>query len=299
MVPPEYTLDAKPHSIFEDFSDGLQRANVNTLAIGKPGIDFFSSEDPYKNFYDLKMYSELTWSDLIENVKEAIKFSHGLECVDSKKISLLGHSEGTQVVTDVAKGEGSRISSLILIGFVGESFAATIDWQLYKRILEDWIVPDVDTNHDHFVSSGEASMWSEFTWFWQENDEKISFGEIESALRNNPVLNANYEKFEKSKLFKGVFRREPIYDEIAQLSHPIYVFTGELDTQTPARDAIKLRNLFLEKNKINIQVEIVKGLGHAMSVPRGFRRQKLLDATLGPVDESFKEILRKTAENLL
>ena len=38
--------------------------------------------------------------------------------------------------------------------------------------------------------------------------------------------------------------------------------------------------------------------GHGMSQPKGLRKQKLLDMTLGPVDESFLKLLDKTASQL-
>jgi hypothetical protein len=47
--------------------------------------------------------------------------------------------------------------------------------------------------------------------------------------------------------------------------------------------------------KANCVVRIVPGLGHGMSEPKGPRKHKLLDATIGPVDESFKALLHSTA----
>jgi hypothetical protein len=42
----------------------------------------------------------------------------------------------------------------------------------------------------------------------------------------------------------------------------------------------------------------LEGLGHGMSQPKSPRKQKLLDATLGPVDESFINLLSRTASKL-
>ena len=40
-------------------------------------------------------------------------------------------------------------------------------------------------------------------------------------------------------------------------------------------------------NKVNCKVQIVPGLGHGMSEPKGPRKHPLLDSTLGSMSENF------------
>jgi pimeloyl-ACP methyl ester carboxylesterase len=271
---------------------------VATLAIGKPGVEFFTSWESKDKFYDLALYQELRWQDLIDNVSDAIDFAKTLPCVDANRISVLGHSEGTQVAVDLATQKPSTIASLILVGFAGENMATTIEWQFYRRQIDSWLKPDVDRDHDEFIPLQEALAWLDFLWDWKPGQVQLSFGEIESALRDNMNLKTSYDQLMAAKIWKDVLHREPIYKEAARLTQNIFVFTGEVDVQTPPEEALKLQAECAQQMKVNCEVTIVHGLGHAMSAPRAPRRQKLIDATLGPVDRSFLRLLTETALRL-
>ncbi len=92
--------------------------------------------------------------------------------------------------------------------------------------------------------------------------------------------------------------REPIYNEAANLSQDLFVFTGTLDINTRPEEALKLKEACLSQKKSNCEVTLVPGLGHAMSMPKGPRRQKFIDSTLGPVEDSFLNLLTQTALRL-
>ncbi|MBI4041990.1 MAG: hypothetical protein HY391_00800 [Deltaproteobacteria bacterium] len=49
-------------------------------------------------------------------------------------------------------------------------------------------------------------------------------------------------------------------------------------------------------NKKNCYVVLVPGLGHGFSRPKGPRRHPLLDLTIGPIDQSFLELLTQMAK---
>jgi hypothetical protein len=126
----------------------------------------------------------------------------------------------------------------------------------------------------------------------------VSLAEIESTLRSNVELQKQYLSLSSSPVWQGVFNRAPIYTAAAQLSQALYIWTGGLDIQTRPEEALKLKDVCQLTGKLNCNVHILPGLGHGMSQPRGPRRQKLLDATLGPVDEAFLKALEQTARQL-
>lgn len=300
MVPASLTGDRQDHSIFASFSEGLQRSHVGTLAIGKPGVEFFKSWDMQKDwFYDAKMYSGLGWQDLIENLHDAVTYAKGLPCVDANQISILGHSEGTQVAVDFASQFPDEVKTLLLIGFSGESLATTVDWQLFRRSIDSWIAPDVDTDHDGYLSKTEAALWPELGALpWPAGQDKLSFGEIESMQRANPFLQGVYKQAATAKIWSGVFDRAPLYAQAAALHNQLIVFTGELDTQTRPEESLQLQSQCVASHKANCEVHLIKGLSHAMSLMREPRKQKLVDATLGPVAPSFLDILAQTGSRL-
>lgn len=298
MMPSTLTGDGKDHSLFAAFSEGLRRGHVGTLAVGKPGVDFFSSWDKTKWFYDASMYQNLGWQDLIDNLKDAVAFAKTLPCVDPSRIVVLGHSEGTQVAVDFSNQNPSDVAGIILVGFSGENLATTVDWQLFRRDIDAWLAPDVDVNHDGYISMDEAKAWPDFHWDWKPIQTQVSFADIEKELRATPALQQAYQKMSTAKIWNGVFNRSPIYPEAAALKQDIYVFTGTLDVQTRPEEAIKLRDECAAQHKANCEVYLVPGLGHGMSTPKGPWKQKLLDSTLGPVDESFLVLLANTAGKL-
>src|SRR3989338_4866878 len=237
MMPPALTADTKEHSLFAEFSTPLNEGGIHTLAVGKPGVDFFPGwNNREKWFYDQTLYVNLQWQDLIDNVGEAVKFAMNIPQVDKNRIYLLWHSEGTQVVVDYA-AKNVGIVGLILLGYSGEDMASVLDWQLFKRAIEFFIVPDVDTNKDGIITREEADKWPELGIPWQEDQKQISIEEIEMAMRSDPGLNMFYDNAKKSSLYgNGIFNRGALYDLTASLKQSLYVFTGEFDLQTPARE---------------------------------------------------------------
>lgn len=299
MMPASMTGDGIDHSLFASFSEGLQKGEVGTLALGKPGVDFFKSWNQENWFYDKKLFEELTWQDLIDNLKDAVEFAKTLPCVDPYKIFVLGHSEGTQVAADFASQDPYSIHGLILIGFSGENLATTVDWQLFRRSIDSFLEPDVDKNHDGLISKEEASHFrNEFKWNWGPDQTEVSLEEIESYLRSNQYLQNQYQEMANAKIWEGVFNRPPLYQAIAALPIDVYVFTGTLDVQTRPEEALKLKNACITAHKLNCEVQLIEDLSHGMSQPKAPRKQKLLDATLGPVDESFISLLTKMASKL-
>lgn len=299
MIPSNATADGKDHSLFSSFSNGLQAGGVGTLALGKPGIDFFKSWDKADWFYDQKMYQALGWQDLISNLKDAVDYAKALPCVDPNRIYILGHSEGTQVAADYAKQSPSTVKGIILVGFSGESLATTTDWQLFRRPIDLFISPDIDKNHDNFISKEEAALFADsFQWDFKADEDKVSIDEIEKYIRSIKELQKQYTAFENAKIWEGVFNRAPLYQDIASLPIDVYIFTGALDVQTRPEEALRLKQACEEAKKTNCEVQLVEGLGHAMSKPAAPRVHKLLDATLGPVDESFIELLQNLSLKL-
>ncbi len=296
MMPGTMTHDGEDHAIFGEFSEGLRRGQVGTLAVGKPGLEFFKSWDPKDKFYDLSMYQNLEWQGLIDNLKDAVEFAKTLSCVDPQRIYVLGHSEGTQVAVDYAWQNPSTVKGLLLVGFSGESLASTVEWQFFRRVIDMLIAPDVDTNKDGYMSVEEAKAWPEVVWPWKPDQDKVSFAEIEQTLRSNPMAQKEYQTLEQSKMWKGVFDRAPIYDRAASLKEDLYVFTGALDVQTRPEEALKMKDQCKKIQKKNCEVHLIPNLGHVMSLPKGPRKHKLLDATLGGVDESFKSLLHSKAQ---
>jgi len=296
MIPGHLTLDGEDHSIFAAFTEQLNSSGLHTLALGKPGVEFFSGWDNKTRFYDVEMLKNLRWSGYIENVREALRYLRSRADVDSEHIYLLGHSEGTQLAIDTVKTERG-VRGLILLGFAGEDVATILEWQLFRRAIDKFVATDVDTNHDGFVDRAEAAKWPEFKFPWKTGQERVSFAELEAESRRDPRAIAVLEAFKKSPLYQDQ-RGGPFYEKAAALIQDLYVYTGALDVQTRPEEAEKLRETCLRVGKKNCVVTIVPGLGHGFSPPRPPRRHQLLDLTVGPVAPEFQAVLRDLGSRL-
>lgn len=299
-MPASLSGDGIDHSLFASFAKSLNQGGVATLAIGKPGVDFFQAWDLQKWFYDRKQYDNTGWQDLVDNLHDAVEKAKTLPCVDPRRISILGHSEGTQVAIDFATRNPSLVKTLILVGFAGENLAETVDWQLFRRPIDLWIAPDADEDGNGKISRDEAKKWPEFRslWQWEDGVNEVSFAEMEKQLRANPNLQQQSAKLKASKVWEGVYHRPPIYEQAVRLSQTLLVFTGEADVRTRPQEAIKLGEVCAQAGKSNCKVNILPGLCHAMSLPREPRRQPYLDETLGPVSDNFARMLKEAAEDL-
>jgi len=296
MMPTTLTLDNQDHSLFQEISDPLNQTGVFTIALGKPGVDFFSSWDKQKWFYDKALYQSLHWQDLLDNVHAAVDYALTQPNVDPKRIYLLGHSEGTQVAVDCAALD-SRVKGIILLGYMGADMETVLDWQFYKRDIEFFVATDVDANKDGFVDRTEAAKWPDFVWAWKDDQQKISYAEIEAVLRADPTLKTIFNKMANSPLYSnGIFNRGEINSKTVSLQQDVFVFNGALDMQTPAREALKLEALCKEKHKKNCEISIIPGVGHGFSAPKPPLSQQVVNLTVGPIDLKFQKILSDFAK---
>jgi len=289
MIPGELTLDGHDQPLFNQFAEGMRRGHVATLQVGKPGIDFFKGWGESDILYDKDLYVNMSWQDLIDNLFDAVTLAKTLPCVDVHRIYIFGHSEGTQVAVDFAH-QHPEVKGLIMSGYSGEALATTVDWQLFRRVIDSWLEPDVDVNHDQIITLDEVKSWPEFVF--PPGVTQMSFAEIEATARADQSLQDEVTGMKSLNIWKGVFDRAPIYKETAELPQDIFIFTGSVDTQTRPEEALRAKDACAAVQKQNCHVQIVDGLTHGMSQLKGPRKQKLLDATLGPVDESFENLLQ-------
>ena len=311
MMPGKLTEDQKPHSLFQQISEPFAQEGFNVLALGKPGIEFFSHWDD-KGFFDLQalfydkdLYKATTWTGLIDNLAAGVEFLKKQPNVDQKRIYILGHSEGTQVASDYAKRDSS-VAGYILLGYSGQNIKKILEWQMVNRPMEHFIMTDVDKEHRGYVTKSDASKWPsplvlddvEFKWPWKKDQDRLTYPELESYLKESSGIETLLIKCKDSSLYKEVCDRPDFYSETAKIKAPIYIYTGALDLQTPPSEAIALKKACDDAGKKDCVLTIIPGVGHGFSPPRGPRRHPLADLTVGPVNDSTITELRKLATKL-
>lgn len=294
-MPGAITADGTETELLTSFAAGLRAAGFHTLQLGKPGIEFHTTWDMEKIAYDRAMFLGLTWKDLLENASEGIAYVAEQKPCGAKTLVLVGHSEGTMRVADVAARD-PRVRGVVFLGFHGHGFRDMVEWQAYRRPLELFVRPDVDADHDGYITRDEAARWPrDFTYSWKDGETRIALDEYAQSLRANAEYTKAIEALARSPLYSnGFWERTPTYDSVAQLRVPILAFTGTLDVMTPPRELEALQAACSSAGKRDCETHLVEGLGHGMSPPKPPRRHALLDQTEGPVDARFLDFFTKT-----
>jgi len=271
------------------------RAGFNVLQLGKPGVEHFSSWDT--PIYDEALLKKLVWKDLVANARHGLDFLRSQKKIDSSRIYLLGHSEGTQVAVDVAKDQ--KLKGLVLLGYSGEDLTTILRWQIFQREIEHFVVTDVDVNRDGFVTKAEAARWPEFSWNWKPDQDRVAIADIEKYLLGEAQRNKITDSVKNSVWCSdGHCDRGPLYEETAALPQDLYVFTGELDLQTLPEETRRLERACRAAKKKNCRIEIVPKLQHGFNRPKGPRHHPLLDIAVGPVEHEFSDRLYRLAREL-
>jgi len=299
MMPAAATLDGTNAAILSAIAGGLRAGGFHTLQVGKPGVEFFAgSWEREKLAYDAELFLRLTWGDLIENVTEAVRYAEGARPCGASAIVLVGHSEGTTVVADAAVGNPA-VRGLVFLGLQGESVSSAIEWQAYVRPVELFIGPDVDADHDGYITRDEAARWpKDFSYPWKDEETKVSIDAWSAHSRSQPQISQAIASVKASPLYgNGQWDRAPLYAQIAALPIPVLGLTGSLDVQTPPRQLQALSSACQAAKKLDCEVHEVPGVGHFFSAPRPPRAQVLVDATLGPVAPEFLKFFARTLQS--
>ncbi|MBK9293306.1 MAG: alpha/beta hydrolase [Oligoflexia bacterium] len=311
QVPPHGT-DGRP--LLSIFAQQFQKSGFHTLQVGKPGIDYFQSWEKFQsNYYDEKMWKSLHWNDLIANVEAALEILKNDPAVDSNKIYLLGHSEGTIVASDVA-AKHPEIAGVILLGYAGENIASTLQWQVIDRQIEMVIKADIDANKDGNINQLEAKSWPETAlfppaflknqkWDWQAKPV-VSIEEIsklwKSDLDLQKVADINFW-IQRFSFWKEFATRFDAKETTASIHGDVYVFTGEFDINTPPQWSQALAKTCVSAHK-NCHVEIIPNVTHKFDplnkVPIGPKQNVVLDQGFNPTDPNFLLKLESLASQL-
>lgn len=311
MMPGKLTEDGKAHSLFQQISEPFIKQNFNVLALGKPGVEFFSHWDDKGSFdlnalfYDKELHKKTTWADLINNLAAGVEFLKQQSSVDPKRIYILGHSEGTQIASDYAKRDSS-IAGYILLGYSGQNIVKILSWQMIQRPMDHFIKSDIDPKRRGYITKADTINWpspillddEEFVWPWKKDQDQLTYAEIETYLKVSKKIDTIPEKAKTSSLYGAVFDRPDFYDETANIKAPIYIFTGVLDLQTPQTEALALKAACDKAGKKDCELHLIPGVGHGFSRPRGPRRHPLADLTVGPVNQNSLEELGALAKRL-
>jgi uncharacterized protein len=241
---------------------------------------------------DTNVWGSVTANDLIQDTKQALNVLMRQPEVDAKRISVIGHSEGTIYAPRVAIDNPTKIKNIILMGTLAQN--PVKDLYYYQVVISslEYAKQVLDKNHTGLISIQQLATdpllrkflvplsvlstnnTEDITKSLQRDFGTINYIGIDKQL--NPSLVKTYENitaFNSSKCnslgpcplwWKSVSSLIPNLSIIGNVSKStsILILNGENDSQTPVEQAFLLQQRLTEVNHPDHTLITYPDLGH-------------------------------------
>jgi uncharacterized protein len=98
------------------------------------------------------VWGNATLNDLIEDAKKALNVLTMQPEVDAKRISIIGHSEGTIIAPRVAIDNSTKVKNIILMGTVAQNLIRDILRHQVVDLPSEYATQVLDKNHTGLIS---------------------------------------------------------------------------------------------------------------------------------------------------
>ncbi|MGA9844770.1 MAG: alpha/beta hydrolase [Nitrososphaeraceae archaeon] len=106
---------------------------------------------------DQNVWGNATANDLIEDAKNALNVLTMQPEVDAKRISLIGHSEGTIIAPRVAIDNSTKVKNIILMGTVAQNLIRDILRHQVIDLPSEYATQVPDKNHTGLISTQQIA----------------------------------------------------------------------------------------------------------------------------------------------
>ena len=244
---------------------------------------------------DHKIWGNSTINDLINDAKKAIAVIALQPEVDPKRISIIGHSQGTIIAPIVALDYSTKVKNIILMGTVAENFRDSAHRQSVS-IPSEYATQVLDKNHTGLISIQQITKDPLLrnllvpSSVLRTNNTKVITNALVSQFGNNtieagyisidkqlnPLLTKGFENFTAFNLSKcnnlggcpimlrSLFSLIPNLSIIGNVSKStgILMLNGENDSQTIVQQAFLLQQRLTEVNHPDHTLITYPNLGH-------------------------------------
>jgi pimeloyl-ACP methyl ester carboxylesterase len=248
---------------------------------------------------ETNVWGNATINDLIHDAEKALNILTLQPEVDPKRISIIGHSEGTIIAPRVAIDNSTKVKNIILIGTVASNVRDLVQYQSVS-VPSEYATQVLDKNHTGLISIQQISKdpvlinllvpSSVILTFLRTNDTKVITSALVNKFGNNtigagyigidkqlkPLLIKQYENFTSFNLskcnmveqcpvgYRSLFSLIPTLSIIGNVSKStgILMLNGENDSLTPVQQAFLLQQRLTEVNHPDHTLITYPNLGH-------------------------------------
>ena len=261
---------------------------------------------------DTNVWGNATINDLIQDSKKALNVLIQQPEVDPKRISIIGHSEGTIIAPRVAIDNSTKVKNIILMGTVAENFRDSAHRQSVS-FPSEYATQVLDKNHTGLISIQQITKDPLLrnllvsSSLLHTNNSKVITNALVDQFGNNtieagyisigkqliPLLTKGFENFTAFNLSKcnelggcPVMRSSlssliPTLSIIGNVSKSsgILLLNGENDSLTPVQQAFLLQQRLTEVNHPDHTLITYPNLGHV------FYPSSQSSTGIGPIQE--------------
>ena len=283
----------KPHTPYLQIAQYLSERGFAVLRYDKGGAGA-----NYTNF-NQNVWGNATINNLIHDAEKALNVLVQQPEVDPKRISLIGHSEGTLIATRVAIDHPTKVKNIILMATVAQNMRDIV-YPQYVNIPLEYATQVLDQNHTGSISMQQISKdpfmlnllvpSSVLYTFSHTHDTKVISNALVNKFGNNtiqdshisidkqlkPLLIKGYENLTASNpskcndfggcpvLLRSYFGLIPTLSIIGNVSKStgILLLNGENDSQTPVQQAFLLQQRLTDVQHPDHTLITYPNLGH-------------------------------------
>jgi pimeloyl-ACP methyl ester carboxylesterase len=285
----------KPLTPFWQIAQYLSERGFAVLRYDKRGIGA-------NHTINHNIWTNTTLNDLIQDSKKVLNVLVQQPEVDSKRISIIGHSEGTAIAPRVAIDNSTKVKNIILMGVVAQNLRDIVYYQNVNLPLE-YAAQVLDKNHTGLISIQQISKDPRYSsllnllvpppvlyTFLRTHDTKVISNALVNKFGNNtiqdghisidklvkPLLIKRFENLTASNpskcnnveecpaLLRSYFDLTPTSRIIGNVSKStgILILNGENDSLTPVQQAFLLQQRLTDVNHPDHTLITYPNLGH-------------------------------------
>lgn len=235
------------HKPFWIIADYLTRKGIAVLRIDDRGIGGSTGNT-----------ANSTSEDFAGDVICEVNYLKTRKEIDSKKIGLIGHSEGG-IIAPIAANKSGDVTFIVLLAGTGLNGEETLYLQ-NKLIFKSSGAPD------EIITKQLKFLKEEFDVLKKETDEKVIEAKVRAILAEQ--VGNNKELIDKGleQLLSPWFRFFLIYDPkpaLKKLKCPVLALNGSLDLQVaPKENLAAIESALKEGGNKNYTVKELAGLNH-------------------------------------
>jgi alpha-beta hydrolase superfamily lysophospholipase len=281
----------KNTKLFWQIAQYLSERGFAVLRFDKRGVGATSYTISNPN-----VWGNATANDFIHDAEKALNVLIQQPEVDPKRISVLGHSEGTAYSPRVAIDNSTKVKNVILMAALAQNPTKVVEYATDVNLPLEYAMQVLDKNHTGLISTQQIANAPVLLKFLplphsllRVNNTKAitttiakvfgTSGHISIDKQLKPILVKNYENitaFNPSKcnnvalcpiLWRSLSNMIPTLGIIGNVSKStgILILTGENDSQTPIQESFLLQQRLTDVNHPDHTLITYPNLGHSFS----------------------------------